>query len=699
MSAADPATDSPVPMSLDDSSLYINRELSLLQFHRRVCAQAKDDRVPLLERLRFLTISSAILDEFFEIRVGGLKEQVAFGLAKTGPDGLGAAETLRRVREEVLEFVGEQYRILNEELLPALRDEGIRIFPRSELTDDQRVWVRDYFRRHVHPIITPIGLDPSHPFPRVLNKSLNYVVSLDGKDAFGRKANAAVIQAPRILPRLIAVPEDVFGVPFGFVLLTAVIHESVGEFFPGMKVRGCHQFRLTRNSDLWVDEEEVQDLLHALKGELPRRHYGNAVRLEVSDTCPDEMSRFLERQFELGEDDIYQVDGPVNLHRIEALYDLVDRPELKYEPFLPGLPKHLTERSDLFAVMRDRDVLLHHPYQSFAPVVDLLQQAAGDPYVLAIKMTLYRTGSRSLLAEALVEAAKAGKEVTAVVELRARFDEAANIELASRLQEAGAKVVYGIVGYKAHAKLLLVVRREGERLKRYVHLGTGNYNPKTARAYSDFGLLTSDDEIGADVHSVFQQITSLGRAGELNRLLQTPFDLHDHIVDLIGQEAEAARRGENAQIFAKMNSLVERRVIRALYEAGQAGVDIKLVVRGVCCLRPGVPGVSENIRVRSVVGRFLEHHRVFSFYAGGKWETLCSSADWMPRNFFRRVEVAFPISSKKLRGRVREEGLEVYFRDDAQAWEMRADGSYEACAGRTYSAQEDLLEKMKKHTL
>jgi polyphosphate kinase len=702
MSIAPPPGEAVSSRSLDDPGLYLNRELGLLEFHHRVLAQARDPAVPLLERLRFLTISSSILDEFFEIRVGGLREQIAFHLAKTGPDGLGPAETLRRIRDRVIEFVREQYRVLNEELLPELREEGVTIFPRAEMNEELRAWVRDYFQREVHPVITPMGLDPAHPFPQILNKSLNYIVALDGKDAFGRKTKAAVIQAPRILPRLIPLPPELTGVPFGFVLLTAVIHENVESFFPGMKVRGCHQFRVTRNSDLWVDEEEVQDLLHALKGELPRRHYGNAVRLEVSDTCPEEMSQFLLRQFELGGDDFYQVDGPVNLSRLEALYDLVDRPNLKYPPFLPGLPKQITETTNVMSVLGDREILLHHPYQSFSPVVDFVRRAAQDPDVLAIKMTVYRTGSDSALAEALVQAAEAGKEVTAVIELRARFDEAANIDLASRLQEAGAKVVYGIVGFKAHAKMLLVVRREGSRLRRYVHLGTGNYHPRTARAYSDFGLLTGDERIGEDVHSIFQQLTSLGRATGLNRLLQTPFDLHGRILELIEGEAEAARAGRPARIFAKMNSLIERQVIQALYRASQAGVEVNLVVRGICCLRPGIPGVSENIRVRSVVGRFLEHHRVFHFHADGEQVTLCSSADWMPRNFFRRVEVTFPVTGKKNRARVIEEGLEVYFRDNCQSWEMQPDGTY---VRRTpgneepFSAQAHLLARLSKSTL
>ena len=441
----------PVVSGLEDPRLYVNRELSLLEFHRRVLEQAKDPATPLLERVRFLGISCWILDEFFEIRAGGLREQVAFGLAKTGADGLGAQETLRRIRARVLDLVHEQYRVLHEELVPELAERGVVILAEQDLDVAQGAWLRDYFTRRVQPVLTPVGLDPAHPFPRILNKSLNYLVSLDGKDAFGRKSRAAVLQAPRILPRLIRLPEAISPTPHAFVLLSTVLRRHVDELFPGMKVRGCHEFRLTRNSDLWIDEEEVQDLLLALKGELPRRHYGSAVRLEVAADCPADVSAFLLGQFELHEDDLYRVDGAVNLHRFEALYDLVDRPELKYPGFIPGLPPQLPEEADLFAVLRERDVLLHHPYQSFGPVVDFVRQAARDPEVLAIKLTVYRTGAESPFTDALLEAARAGKEVTAVIELRARFDEAANIELASRLAEAGAKVVYGIVGVKAHA--------------------------------------------------------------------------------------------------------------------------------------------------------------------------------------------------------------------------------------------------------
>jgi polyphosphate kinase len=689
------------PINLKDPSLYVNRELSMLEFHKRVLEQAKDPSVPLLERLRFLTISSLILDEFFEIRVGGLKEQVAYGVSDPGSDGLGPQATLRRCREMILEIVGEQYRHLNEGLLPDLAAEGIVIYRRVQLNETQKEWVRDYFEREVFPVLTPVGLDPSHPFPRILNKSLNFIISLDGKDAFGRRTKAAVVQAPRILPRLIVLPPEIADAQHGSIMLSSVIHAHVERLFPGMKVRGCHQFRVTRNSDLWIDEEEVEDFLQALKGELPSRNYAKAVRLEVSDTCPPDMASFLLKQFELVEGDLYQVNGPVNLHRLAALNDLVDRPELKYPPFVPGLPKKLQGAPDLFSVIRSGDVLLHHPYQSFTPVLDLLRTAADDPDVLAIKMTVYRLGAGSPIGEALLDAARAGKEVTAIIELRARFDEAANIELASKLQEAGAKVVYGIVGFKAHGKMLLIIRRERNVLRRYIHLGTGNYHLGTTRAYTDLGLMTTDEKIGRDAHALFQQLTGLSREDKLHKLIQTPFGLHESLVRLIDQEAENARQGKEARITVKVNALIESKIIRALYRASQAGVKIDLIARGICCLRPGVQGVSENIRVRSVVGRFLEHHRIFCFQADGEQVVICSSADWMPRNLFRRVEVSFPIEARKLRARVIEEGLQVLLEDNCQAWEMQPDGSYVRLSpdgGPIRSAQQRLLDSLSRTT-
>lgn len=665
-----PAAPASVP-DVTDPRNFLNRELSLLAFNVRVLEQAKDPKTPLLERVRFLCISSTNLDEFFEIRVSGLKQQIAVGIAEPGPDGLSPQDTLEAVSQAAHRLVAEQYRVLQEVLLPELATAGIRVVRRQAWTPEQQEWIHAYFTREVLPVLTPVGLDPAHPFPRVLNKSLNFIVSLEGNDAYERTSGTAVVQVPRLLPRLIQLPERVASGPHDFVLLSSAIHAHVAELFPGMRIAGCYQFRLTRNSDLWVDEEEVDDLLRALKGELPGRNYGDAVRLEMPAQCSPYVTQFLLQQFKLVPQELYKVDGPVNLHRLSALYDLVNRPDLKYPPFTPAL----RPTADIFDQIRRGDVLLHHPYHSFTPVMELLRQAADDPNVLAIKMTVYRMGAQSPLAEALIGAARAGKEVTAVVELRARFDEATNIDLATRLQEAGAKVAYGIVGFKAHAKMLLVVRREGPTMRRYAHLGTGNYHTGTARAYTDFSLMTCDDRIGEDVHRLFQQMTGLGRVVQLSKLLQSPFTIHTRVLELIDQEAAEARAGRPARIVAKLNSLSEPRVIEALYRASQAGVQIDLIVRGVCCLRPGVPGLSDRIRVRSIIGRFLEHSRIYYFLAAGKEVTFLASADWMQRNFFKRVEIAFPLEDPVVRQQVLEDGLWIYLQDNVGAWELLPDGT------------------------
>ncbi|MEZ5447339.1 MAG: polyphosphate kinase 1 [Gammaproteobacteria bacterium] len=684
------------PTDLQRPELYLNRELSQLEFNRRVLDLARDENVPLLERLKFLCIVSTNLDEFFEIRVSGLKQQAEYGSLQTGPDQLRAPDQLRRISEVTHALVVEQYRVLNEELIPRLAENGVRFPRRADWDSKLADWVKRYFNRELLPVLSPMGLDPAHPFPKILNKSLNFMVSLEGKDAFGRNSGIAIVQAPRSLPRVINVPESYAQGPHDFVFLSSIIHAHVGDLFPGMKATGCYQFRVTRNSDLFVDDEDVEDLLRALKGELPSRRFGDAVRIEIADNCPPEMISFLLAQFELSEDDIYQVNGPVNLSRLMAIHDLVDRPELKYPPFTPSQPKRLMGDNDIFEIIRKDDLLLLHPFQSFTPVVDFLRQAAADPKVLAIKQTLYRTGSDSVIAQALIDAAKKGKEVTVVIELRARFDEEANIELADRLQEAGAHVVYGVVGYKTHAKMALVVRREERQLKRYVHLGTGNYHARTARLYTDFSLLTSDVAICEDVHKVFQQLTALGRPGKLRKLLQSPFTLHKGMLALIRQEADAARAGKPARIMAKMNQLTDPTVIGALYDASQAGVKIDLIIRGVCVLRPGIKGVSENIHVRSIVGRLLEHSRVFYFHNGGEPQVFLSSADWMERNLYKRVEICFPVEDKRLLARVVEESLHNYLSDNTQAWVLNADGSYRRLAPGTHkqrSAQQALLEE------
>jgi polyphosphate kinase len=655
---------------------FLNRELSFLAFNRRVMAQAEDTQTPLLERLRFLCIVSSNLDEFFEIRVAGLKEEIRARASRLTTDGRTPQEVFRLAGIEAHALVEAQYRIFNQEVLPALAAEGIQFIRRSLWDEAQRIWIRDYFNREVMPVLTPLGLDPSHPFPRLLNKSLNFAVELQGKDAFGRHSNAAIVQAPRLLPRIVRLPEELAGCPYGFVFLSSILHEFVGELFSGMEVLGCYQFRVTRNSDLFIDEEEAINLRTKLQGELSHRHFGDAVRLEVANNCSPAMTSFLLSQIGLKEEDLYRCNGPVNLVRLNQTVDRVDRPDLKFPAYTPKLPVRLEGDPNIFAAIRQGDLLLHHPYQPFSPVIDLLREAATDPEVAAIKMTVYRTGTDSVLMQSLIRAAQNGKEVSVVVELMARFDEEANIGWATQLEEAGAHVVYGVVGYKVHAKMLMIVRREEGRLRRYVHLGTGNYHPNTARLYCDFGLMTVNEEIGQDVAEIFKQLTGLGKARTLKYIWQAPFTLHANTIACIRAETEAARAGKKGRIIAKMNSLLEPEAITALYEASQAGVKIDLIVRGVCALRPGVPGLSENIRVRSVVGRFLEHHRIFYFYADGEEKLYLSSADWMERNFFRRIELAFPLLSPALKKRVIQEGLRAYLADNSQAWEMKGDGHY-----------------------
>lgn len=675
----------------------LNRELAALEFNHRVLAQAADRNVPLLERLRFLCIVSSNLDEFFEIRVAGIKEQIKLGVETAGPDGRTPQEVFKLVRRKAHRLVAQQYRLLNESILPDLAREQIRFLRRSEYTPAQREWVRDYFFREMLPVLTPIGLDPSHPFPRVYNKSLNFAVALEGRDAFGRDSRAAIVQAPRILPRVIKLPPEVAGGPgTAFVFLTSILHEHVQELYAGMRVRGCYQFRVTRNSDLFVEEEDIKDLRLALQGELPQRHFGDAVRLEVADDCPPEIVHYLLQHFALDTEDLYQVRGPVNLVRLMNVPEKVDRPDLRYPPFVPGLPQRLRGQENIFEVIRAGDVLLHHPYQSFGPVIAFIEQAAADPEVVAIKQTVYRTGKDSPLMEALIAAARNGKEVTVIVELKARFDEEANIGWASKLEQVGAHVVYGVVGHKTHAKMAMVVRREDGGLRRYVHLGTGNYHPGTARAYTDFGLMTCDEQLCADVNEVFTQLTGLGQVRDLHHLWQSPFTLHDHILAAIANEARIARAGRPAQIVAKMNALLEEQTIEALYAASKAGVQIDLIVRGICALRPGIPGLSENIRVRSIVGRFLEHHRIFRFRNDGRDDVYLSSADWMGRNFFRRIELCFPVLDPQLKQRVIEEGLQCALEDNTQAWAMQPDGSYVRLQpGQSRSnAQEQLLRQL-----
>lgn len=687
--------DSPEAPDLLAPELYLNRELSQLEFNFRVLAQAQDPKVPLLERLKYLCISCTNLDEFFEIRAATVRTAQQFG-GPLPPDGIAPSRALELIHDKAGELVEAQYRYWNETLRPELNSAGIRILAHQSWNAKQKRWLHKYFQDELLPVLSPLGLDPVHPFPRILNKSLNVVVVLEGKDAFGRNGGMAIVRAPRSLPRIIQLPPDVSGGQHDFVLLSAVLTAFVDDLFTGMKVKGAYQFRVTRNSELFVDEEEVENLASALKDELASRGFRPAVRLEIAEHCPKPIVKILLQNFGLTENAVYRINGPVNLNRVTQVYDLVNRPEMKFPAFKPR-PASLDDEAP-FQTLRQGDVLLHHPYQSFQTVLDLLQFAANDPDVLAIKQTLYRTGKDSKIIDHLITAARNGKDVTVVVELRARFDEEANIRLADQLQEAGVQVMYGVVGYKTHAKMMLIVRREGKKLQRYVHLGTGNYHAGTARAYTDIGLMTSDPDIAADVHDIFQQLSGLAPTIKLRRLLQSPFTLHKGLIKKIEREAKNARSGKGGHIIAKMNALNEPTVIRALYEASRAGVRIELIVRGACCLRPGVPGVSDNITVRSVIGRFLEHSRVYWFRNGGEPEIYCSSADWMERNLMRRVETCFPILDPKLAERVFDEELANYLADNLNAWQLQQDGSYTRASPRDgempYSAQGALLAKL-----
>jgi polyphosphate kinase len=688
------------PIDLNNPDLYINRELSLLEFNWRVLQQALDSSLPLLERLNYLCISSTNLDEFFEVRVAGLIQQIEIGDPYIEADQVTAQECLRLISQRAHELVEEQYRVLNEVLLPELEAESIRVLPRSQWNDEHTKWLQHYFQEEILPILSPMGLDSAHPFPRLLNKSLNFIVSLVGKDAFGRDRGYAILQAPRALPRVIQFPQELCQPgEYKFVFLSSIIHAFAEDLFFGMKVKGCYQFRVTRNSDLAIDTEETSDLLATIADELTQRNYGDEVRLEIAHNCPEDMVEFLRNECAMERDNVYLVNGPVNLSRIQAVCSLVDRPDLKFKPFTQGRPEGLTPDVDIFTILRKQDMVLHHPYQSFTPVIDLLRQAAADSSVLAIKQTLYRTGAKSPIVDALVTAAQAGKEVTVVIELRARFDEEANVALAARLQEAGAHVVYGIVGYKTHAKMLLILRRENSKLRRYVHLGTGNYHRGTARVYTDYGLMTSDKQIGEDVNNLFIQLTSLGKIPQMHKLLHAPFTLHDGLLNKIEREIKHAESGKTARIIIKVNAVVEQEMIQALYRASMAGVKVDLIVRGICCLRPGVKGLSDNIHVRSIIGRFLEHTRVFYFENGGSPELWAGSADLMKRNLLRRVETCFPIESKKLRERILDD-LETYLADNSQAWILNADGRYQRVekteSEPAITAQLALLEKMAK---
>lgn len=674
-------------------SAYINRELSTLQFQLRVLALAKNPDIPLLERMFFLMVFSSNLDEFFEIRVAGLLEKIHQGCdVATDKDGLRPSQVLHEISRIAHDAVDEQYRTLNEEILPKLACHDIRYLKRDELTASQSAWMRRYFFEQVLPVLTPISIDPAHPLPRLVNKSLNFIVSLAGVDAFGRNIQYAIVPAPRSLPRIIRLPDELTDGKAHHVMLSAVIHEHIGELFLGMTVTGCHQFRLTRNADLDLSDD-VDDLVKELSGKLANRRFGHKVRLEVSKNCPSAMTDFLLGEFKLNPIQLYRVNGPVNLTRFLTDFD---KQGLHFSPFTQHIPKAFADTDvPMLDVIAEQDVLLHHPFDSFTPIIALLKQAATDPNVLAIKQTLYRSGTNAEIVKALAAAARNGKEVTAVIELRARFDEASNIAVANMLQDAGAVVVYGIVGYKTHAKMMLIVRREDNQLRRYVHLGTGNYHAGNAKAYTDYGLFTANERICEDVHHIFVELTGMGSPANTHALLHAPFTLHASLIRFIEDEIRHAQAGKKARIIIKVNALTETCLINKLYDASQAGVQIDLIIRSICCLRPQVAGLSEHIRVRSIVGRFLEHTRVYYFYNDGDERLYGASADWMERNLFHRVEVAFPILDKRLFRQIYDDGL-INYLNDTTAWQLDAQGNWTPVTqtGDGHDAQAYLLSKL-----
>ncbi|MGK2901199.1 MAG: polyphosphate kinase 1 [Burkholderiaceae bacterium] len=667
----------------------LNRESAILEFNRRVLAQARRDDVPLLERLRYVCIVSSNLDEFFEVRFADCLE------ASRLPGTSSTLADIESLAAEAHALIDDQYAVFNDEVMPALAASGIRVVHNAERNAAERRWVERFFETQVRPLLVPVGLDPSHPFPQVANKSLNFIARLAGKDAFGRRNTVAIVKVPRVLPRVIKLPRDKGDPVQSFVLLTSVIRAHLGELFPGREVETFSQFRITRDSDLDVDAD-VSNLRQALRSSLTTRHFGQAVRLEVGSTCPAELSNFLLRQFGLGEAALYKVNGPVNLVRLNELTHLADAPALRFKPFEPAWPASLPRQQSMFERMRAGDLLLHQPFESFEPVVKFLREAVHDPAVLAIKMTIYRTGGESPLMDLLIDAVRRGKEVMVVVELKARFDEEANINWAERLEAVGVQVVYGIVGLKTHAKLLLITRREQGRLRRYVHLSTGNYNPKTATQYTDLGHFTADPDLTRDADAVFQQLASLGRTKPLRALLQAPFTLHRQMLAQIERVAAAARAGRRARIVVKINALTDVPLIRALVHAGRDGADIDLIVRGACMLAPGIAGATGRIRVRSVVGRFLEHSRICYFCWGDAVDEevlFLSSADWMGRNMFGRIEIAWPVRDPALRQRVVDECLVPYLRDVKDAWQLQADGSYARIGGGEPSAQQALVRR------
>lgn len=683
---------------LNDQDVMLNRELGLIQFYRRILAQVIDESVPLLERLNYLCIVSRNCDELFEVRVARLLKWNKDEPNKILPDGLSASSALSLVRNAVVSLYDDIYRVYHNVLKPSLFKANIIILESNEWTSEQQSWAYQFFMNELKPVLTPISIDPSHPFPRVPNKNLHFAVELEGMDQYGRNSKIAIVEAPRILNRVIKLPIILSNNHDVFILLQDIIRVHVGEFFPGLTVKGCYPFRVTRNAELTL-RTDAKNLRLAVTREIQNRKYAECSRLELDVTSGMPNNSYIDillTQFNISEQDLYLAQGPVNLSRLQDITKMIVRPELRFEPFTPGLPKELMYNRDLFKAITKSDILIHTPYQSFDPVVELTRMAANDPDVLAIKMTVYRTGADSELSQNLIKAAKSGKQVVASIELFARFDEANNVELANTLENAGAHVVYGVMGYKVHAKMLLIVRRENGKLKQYVHLGTGNYHQVTAKSYTDFGLLTANPAIVNDVDSIFSQITGVGRNCLLEKIIQAPFNLFELILKSIDTETINALNGKPASIMVKMNSLIENQVIRALYRASQAGVKITLIIRGSCALRPGIPGISDNITVLSIIGRFLEHHRVFYFYNDGNEDVYISSADWMKRNFFRRVETCIPILDNKIKQRIITESFKYYIRDNIGAWIMDKNGNYTRVKSRRkpFSAQKTLISKL-----
>ena len=658
-----------------DPKNFINRELSWLEFNRRVLEEAQDERQPLIERVKFLTIFSSNLDEFFEIRVAGIKQQIESETSDVGPDGLSPTELFDRIQKTVRELVAAQYALWKNELLPELAKNGIYVREIAELPAKRAAWAHRYFQQEVFPMLTPLAVDASHPFPHLLNRSHNLLVRAKARRR-GEPLHA-IVQVPRAVSRLILLPRGKGAdEPWEYIYLASLIKQHIGELFPGLILDGAHAFRVTRNSDLYIDDEEAENLLRTIEQELRRSSRGNAVRLEVEADCPKDFLELLLRFFNLSEADAYKLDGPLSMTHLAPLVANDAFGKLKDRPFQPARDPALPPHADFFEVLRRQDVLLHHPYDSFDQVVEFIEKAATDPQVLAIKITLYRTSGDSPVVEALIDAANAGKQVTAIVELRARFDEATNIQWARRLEEAGAHVIYGVVGLKTHCKALLIVRRDADRLRHYVHLGTGNYHPRTARIYTDWSLLSSEPQLTEEVATVFNTLTGLAGYPGLKKLMVAPFDMHSRLIQLIERERDNARAGKPARIVAKLNALVDQEIIEKLYEASCSDVSIDLIVRGICCLRPKIPGLSENIRVISIVGRFLEHSRINHFENGGDPLVYLSSADWMPRNFFRRIEVAFPIETPALRDQIINDVIPTFLKDRVKARELQPDGTY-----------------------